>query len=314
MKKIIISAIISFFGLTCLAQNINPSEEIKKNLDEDQLASIEIAETQKAKGDVTMESLKTKQDQVDKLKAQASKQKKSKAKKTQKEIDVLENSITTQKNSAYSNYEKANKTFYSVYYDNLQQLLTSVTDNSKKTAAEAHIDDAERFYNNSIDKLKTTPTGKKVTQLQILRVKEAANSLQNDAIANQIEAYATILGWYDKKEETSKSVEAKPIEQKPVSNDKIVFKVQIAADNNPLSIETLRKIYPSTENLNNELENGVYKYSVGFFKTYEEALAAKQKIDATVKENGIDTGVFIVGYKNGKRVDDIHEVYNPDEK
>lgn len=136
-----------------------------------------------------------------------------------------------------------------------------------------------------------------------MKVKEAADKSFNDALDNCVQAYAEILGWYDKKEEPKPQPVVEQAPQKPA--DKIVYKVQIAADDKPLTIEYLRKIYPSTEGLNNELVDGIYRYSVGFFDTYEEADKARKEIIA----KGVTTGVFVVAYKNGKRVSDITEVY-----
>ena len=303
MKKIISAAILSCMFLATFAQQqVDPAEEIKKQLNSDQLAQYEQAESLKAKGDNLMQQAVTKQNQSDKLKTQAAKLKKGKAKKLNKQADAIDEAVATQKNSAFAQYEKAARQFYAVYSENLETLIEECPAN-KKSSAQSHISEAETFFVNAQDKLKRTPTGKKVTPLQIMKVKEDADKSFNDALDNCVQAYADILGWYDKKEEPK----PQPViaQEPPKPADKIIYKVQIAADNEPLTIERLRQIYPSTEGLNNELVDGIYRYSVGFFNTYEEAAKARDEI----KAKGVTTGVFIVAYKNGKRVSDITEVH-----
>ncbi|MBP5368716.1 MAG: hypothetical protein J6Z01_09725 [Bacteroidales bacterium] len=303
MKKIITTAVMACLFMAATAQeNINPTEEIKKQLSSDELTRYENAEAIKAKGDNLMQQAVTKQNQSDKLKAQAAKLKKGKAKKLNKQADAIDDAVATQKNSAYSQYAQADREFYAVYSQNLENLMETCPAN-KRSSAESHISEAETYFANAEDRLKRVPAGKKITPLQIMKVKEEADKSFNDALDNCVQAYADILGWYDKKEEPKPQPVIAQEPPKPV--DKIIYKVQIAADDKPLTIEYLRKIYPSTEGLNNELVDGIYRYSVGFFNTYEEADKARKEIIA----KGVTTGVFVVAYKNGKRVSDISEVY-----
>jgi len=90
-----------------------------------------------------------------------------------------------------------------------------------------------------------------------------------------------------------------------ISNAKkgLIFKVQIAASPVPLSIEKLRQIYPSNEILNNEMEDNLYKYSVGRFATYEQAYAYKLRMGVK--------GAFVIAYRDGVKIKDITEVAQP---
>lgn len=74
----------------------------------------------------------------------------------------------------------------------------------------------------------------------------------------------------------------------------VIYKIQIAASRTTLPLTRLREIYPSNDLINNELEDGWYKYSVGKFSTYEEA--SKYKAKMGVKD------AFIIAYKNGVKV------------
>jgi hypothetical protein len=74
----------------------------------------------------------------------------------------------------------------------------------------------------------------------------------------------------------------------------ILYKIQVAASENPLSIVDLRKIYNYKLMFNNEFENGYYKYSVGQFKSYEEA--------ATFKNSMNVPDAFIIAYRDGQKI------------
>ncbi len=105
--------------------------------------------------------------------------------------------------------------------------------------------------------------------------------------------------------ETSKTKGFEIYKGGDINNSKkgLIFKVQIAASPVPLSIEKLRKIYPSNEILNNEMEDNLYKYSVGRFSSYEQAYAYKQRMGVK--------GAFVIAYRDGEKVKDISEVAQP---
>ncbi|GEM_PF-4506237 len=78
------------------------------------------------------------------------------------------------------------------------------------------------------------------------------------------------------------------------SDDLVVYKIQIAASKVPLSVEKLKKIYSENHLIQYELDNGWYKYSVGFFSYYKDAQEFKTRIGVP--------GAFIIAYKNGKKL------------
>ena len=87
--------------------------------------------------------------------------------------------------------------------------------------------------------------------------------------------------------------------------DRVIYKVQIAADAIPLSIEKLRQICPTDDIINNEVQNGIYRYTIGYFTNYDDAKS--QAI--SLRGRGVD-GAFVVAYKNGVRIKEIRDVYN----
>lgn len=305
MKKLIFTAILFAISLvTVNAQEIEPIEAIKEQLSDIEVSQLSDAEAQKSKADKIMEGCATKQAAADKLKTQAASQKKGKAKKLLKQAEDIETPLIAQKINAYNLYEKYLSTTYGIYAANLKELLSSAND-EKRQAANVSIKEATNNWTKADQKLKTVPTGKKADQKQILKTKEQVNQSQNDAIAMQIQAYGTLLGWYDKKEPV-KAVQEEDIfvEEKPVKKDKITFKIQIAAERQPLTLEQLDKIYPTKEIINNELSNGVYRYTFGYYSSYEEAHEVLLEVRKTVKD------AFITAYRNGVRIEDINEGIN----
>ena len=87
--------------------------------------------------------------------------------------------------------------------------------------------------------------------------------------------------------------------------DRVIYKVQIAADATPLSIARLRQICPTDDIINNEQQNGIYRYTIGYYTNYDDA--KKQAI--SLRGRGVD-GAFVVAYKNGVRIKEIRDVYN----
>jgi len=76
--------------------------------------------------------------------------------------------------------------------------------------------------------------------------------------------------------------------------DVVIYKIQIAASKMVLSAEKLNNLYPSLHYIDSELENGWYKYTIGYFTHYQDA--QRFKINSGVP------GSFIIAYKNGKRI------------
>jgi len=317
MKKVIIVtlSVLSLFFIKVNAQDneFSQMKEIKKQLGPNEVLEIERAEKLLKEGDDIMESAEQKSNTVENLRKQSNSESKRKGKKMVKEANKLDESVSKQKIDASIKYGQANKIVYNIYKKNLEDLGKKTTDDKRKAVLES-ISEAETFFKQAMNRRQRAVKIKEVTDAKKYYLE--ANQLESDAIALQIQAYGTYLGWYDKEEETTKVTP--PVKDTVVANTKvdenvnrtfnslqetIIYKVQIAASDVPLSIEKLRKIYPSNEIINNEKEGNLYKYSVGYYRSYEEAYAAKMKMNVA--------GAFIVAYKNGQRVKDITEVASP---
>ncbi len=70
-----------------------------------------------------------------------------------------------------------------------------------------------------------------------------------------------------------------------------IYKIQIAASKKPLDQHALDKIYTGEKQISQETENGWYKYAIGDFSSYKNAVEYCRKLQ---NEN-----FFVKGYKNG---------------
>ena len=88
----------------------------------------------------------------------------------------------------------------------------------------------------------------------------------------------------------------KPI-SKPTTKG-VIYRVQILAKSVRLSdVNYLRNRYNLNEDVFETHQDGVYRYSVGAFSTYAQAVAHSR----TLKNKGV-TDAFVVVYKDGKRI------------
>ena len=74
----------------------------------------------------------------------------------------------------------------------------------------------------------------------------------------------------------------------------IIFKVQIAAHTQPLSDEYLDLLYKGSLPIDMIYEEDWYKYSIGRYKTFEEADTTREGVD--IKK------AFVVAYREGKKI------------
>jgi hypothetical protein len=74
----------------------------------------------------------------------------------------------------------------------------------------------------------------------------------------------------------------------------VIFKVQIAAHTLPLTEEYLNAVYQGTIKIDMIYEEDWYKYSIGIYKSFDEA-------DATLREINIKKA-FVVAYQEGKKI------------
>lgn len=78
------------------------------------------------------------------------------------------------------------------------------------------------------------------------------------------------------------------------TENNIVFKVQIAADNKPLSSEKLHAIYSGYEKISKFEEDGWNKYSIGEFNNFNDANEFRKSCDAK--------GAFVIAFNGNNRM------------
>jgi len=78
----------------------------------------------------------------------------------------------------------------------------------------------------------------------------------------------------------------------------IEFRIQIVASGSKVEINGLQSKYGITDNIRTELHNGLWKYTVGSYGTYE---AAKGKLPLYREEKNV-LGAFITAYQNEQRI------------
>ena len=76
------------------------------------------------------------------------------------------------------------------------------------------------------------------------------------------------------------------------------YRVQLTANMNPFDAKTFYRNAGVTREVLVEQHNGYYKYTVGPFQTYDQALQYTEQVDSLEEVNG----AFVVGYRNGNRV------------
>jgi len=79
-------------------------------------------------------------------------------------------------------------------------------------------------------------------------------------------------------------------------NKGLVYRVQILADSNKWTEDDIRKkSYKGSEKIEERYADGAYKYTIGFYRKYEDAAQLKKKIKVR--------GAFVVCFSNGRQID-----------
>ncbi|MCR5456025.1 MAG: SPOR domain-containing protein [Bacteroidales bacterium] len=340
MKKFIciMTIAVSLMAATAQAQDSDAMvDQITEQLSSADVSEVMQAQEQIEKAKALLAQIASKQAQADKLRAEAKTASKGDAKKKNKQATAIEAPLYAQMANAYDMYEKGNTTLYGIFAHNIQELASVGPSSVQNDVA-----DLTTFATDTWDKaakaIKTVPPLKKSTQQQVVKIKKEINDNQLKAIRYQMEAYKFLLSVdsdgdsqedvvleddnmdeaiaeEDNNSQSTSSpsgMNSETIDDEGFnfvesnnSTDRVIYKVQIAADAIPLSIAKLRAICPTDDIINNELKNGIYRYTIGYFTTYDDA----KNMALTLRGKGVD-GAFVVAYKNGERIKEIRDVYN----
>ena len=76
------------------------------------------------------------------------------------------------------------------------------------------------------------------------------------------------------------------------------YRVQLSANRTPIDAAAFYREVGVDREVLVEQHEGYYKYTIGSFSTYEQAVSYKNQVDGLAE---ID-GSFVVAYRNGRRV------------
>ncbi len=97
----------------------------------------------------------------------------------------------------------------------------------------------------------------------------------------------------------------------PIFLPEVEFRIQLASSAGvPIPSDKLRRLFPLDTEIQEDVENGFYQYTVGSFKTLAEAETYKQKLS---KELGMDD-LFVVFFQNGNRVSSIKDLISKEKE
>lgn len=112
-----------------------------------------------------------------------------------------------------------------------------------------------------------------------------------------------------KVEEPKPAPTPKPVPQPQPTLD-YEYKVQVMASKTPVDISYIQKRYKLNEPVREDYDGVWYRYSVGSFKDYNSARDYANKLRSV---NAVE-GAFVVGFKDGKRLNNVKELLNYNEK
>ena len=127
----------------------------------------------------------------------------------------------------------------------------------------------------------------------------------NEVTSNEKVNNTSIKSKTDKKESSpvdapeAKKVVSKPAASKPIAKSEsqgITYKIQICATQNKSDVDKVAQEFNVSESIEAEVQDGWYKYTVGSFKSYNEAKKFRNS------KASIPTSPFISAYYNGKRI------------
>lgn len=98
-----------------------------------------------------------------------------------------------------------------------------------------------------------------------------------------------------------------PIVAKPITKE---FKVQVMASKTKVDTKSIQKKFAITDDIREDYDGNWYRYSVG---SQQELWKAKEDAKKLISKNKV-YGAFVVGFKDGKRLNSYKELLNATEK
>jgi len=292
--------------------------KVKNELTSQELKKVQSSEKQMITAASLMEEANKMSLDIEKLLVQASSSKSYESKANKIKEKCIERLI-----KASGLYEVAYNVILSIYKPKLRKIRPKNDPKRIEVGKLLEKEASEHFVTAAM--IRTKNNREKNYNKILLNIQEV-QSLENLGMSKLINAFGIYLNWpeviKDFKENLTEDVPDKIdstintaiVDKNPkIVNDlnkkdsllvnnkqtikktEIIFKIQILAVRKEADELRVRSIYSGNEKVTENIENGWYKYTIGNFQTYAEAIAYKNKLNLL--------GSFVVAYQGGFRVD-----------
>ena len=314
---IVLTILFSLFSESIIAQSRSTSlklEKINEELSASQLKKIKKANNFIASGEVFMQEVKALEMEIFNEQENIRNSSDRRAKKTsEKNIKALEEEGHFKLINATKTVEKGYDISYDVYAKKVEELRKNSADSDLNKSAKKNSYDAKFKFVEAkgiIDKLTDVDTYEYLSRQVKLskQLKREGISLLLEAICMYIDCSEPVVENNNTDNNTNEANNSSnnnhplensspPMNKKKVQNKNyIYFTVQILAVTNVLPSIRVNNFYRGNKNVTITHHNGLWKYLVGRFDNYKEALSFQQ---------GIGRDSFVVAIKDGQRIEDI---------
>ncbi len=289
------------------AQSFNESEQILQELNGEQLKIIGTATTNLAEAQMMEAEADNMFQDVDKLRISARLEGKlSKSKALYRKASKLEHKAIKQLFKSAEKYNEANTVFVQVYNTKLGQVRSEGFQERLRLARLFEIR-ANVLLEEAFKEEDHVSRNKNVIERTRKQLREIHN-LEAYAINCQLKALGLYYDWYSDREMKNMSDTMNILETVQDSiviypdinpdalNAAIVYKIQILASSQPANQQSIMEIYNGNFSIEENFDavEQMYKYTIGHFLTYKEAVAYKEALSLD--------GAFILALKNGLRI------------
>jgi len=319
IKFLTVLFISLFIFQTAYSQDFSSSEmkQLNKLFKKNELKKLKKADKKlkkaikyKKKADKYFEQAKSARD-----KASSASSKKSR-KKLEKKAKKLEKKAAKSIKKASKYFAKNNKIIYGTYKKYLKKARSSSDDDLRTDAGKEFESQASSNYRAAQSKRKSSRKVKKNREQYFSTLSEAIQ-MENDAVHAQLMAYGAYMNWSSV--QVAEPVEEEPpveeyqvedtdvveattdVEEEAPPAPPVIFSVQIIATAEPLTPRELDMLNKQNQNVEQKREDGLFKYSVGSFTSYEEAEQLRDNLRSELSTRD----AFVVAYQEGQKIEDI---------
>ncbi len=286
---------IIFFSSTTYAQPV--TSIIEDNLTIQELKDVGIGDNLITSANLQMEKLKEKHRKIKYFERQSQNANSARDRRNfAKEAERRMLKLYEEMAEVVKNYRDGYDYIYFVYKNKLQNDC-QLDDQEKMETINAYIAESKDLFTQAAKMEKTLYEVESPVHVlaEIQELRELGIEKQKEALYICFGHYGEPIEEEDYTSSDSTYVLEEELTESASNDASITFRVQIIAVTKKLSDATLSKIYHGSSEIHEKLDfDGLYKYMVGNFKSYQPAKELRDKL-------GGDT--FVVATKNGKRID-----------